>query len=1004
MRPERPPAPAHTLPTVEGPKVGRAAVDPVVDPAGVTQSWSGEEQGGPGVVGGSADPLRRVAQFVLLERLGAGGMGVVFAAFDEKLERKVAIKLVTTQPGDAPAQGRLLREAQAQAKLSHPNVVTVYEVGALPDGHLFIAMELVKGQTLRAWQRDAPRTWREILAMYSQAGRGLAAAHDSGIIHRDFKPDNILLGQDGRVRVADFGLAFAAEPPEAEGPRRGAAPEAGPASPALTAVGVVAGTPGYMAPEQLLGGQVDARTDQFAFCVSLYEALYDERPFADLAFLQDEPPAPRRTEPHAEHPRWLWSALQRGLAIEPERRFASMQELLDELTRSRGHTTRRALKIAAVLGMVATTGVTVAALSAEHPPPPCPLATEELRGVWDPESQDAVRAALLSTAAPFASSIWASTQASLDRYATRWLGAQQAACQATNVRHVQSAELLDLRMECLAARRRSLAAAVDVLRERPDTAVARTDEILASLGEIQLCADTGVLLQLGRDGAQPGGSAADRAADRVAGASARDALALARALVAGDDVNAAGAALLEARRHALHVKSEPLRAEISVVAALIMLRRGEVAEGVAELDRAIELAIANRHDELPADVWILLAREAGTREMLPAQIATWIGHGEAWLRRLNHPDDPRRIQLEVARGNLELTQGKAQDALVTLTRALEAAEAHWGASDSRLIPVLRDRALAQARLRQAAGAVADAERALALGAAVWGPRHPDLARTQRTLGLLYIEQLGQVERGEREVQQALESFRQNLGEDSIEVANCEQVLSVAGQYKGDYAAALEHAERAERVFRVQLGPTNPRRGEALVGVGVLRFFRGDFVGSLQAYQDAAPILRAALGDAHTTVAVLHSNTGETLLALGRPEAARQAFVQALKIFEPALGSSHADLALPLKGLGLAHLALGQPSEAVTFLQRALALRTGSAAASNPQEVAEIQWALARALRGLRRDPGQARQLAQAALATYRTLGPESDAQARAIARWLGVPLGAPPAPPGGARP
>ncbi|HMG56718.1 MAG TPA: serine/threonine-protein kinase, partial [Kofleriaceae bacterium] len=161
--------------------------------------------------GSRAAPLRRIEQFVLLERIGVGGMGEVFAAFDDKLERKVAIKLVATRGSNDRARERLLREAQALARLSHPNVVTVYEVGTLPDGELFIAMELVKGQTLRAWQRSRAGAWRDIVAKYAEAGRGLAAAHQSGIVHRDFKPDNVLVGDDGRVRVADFGLAFARE-------------------------------------------------------------------------------------------------------------------------------------------------------------------------------------------------------------------------------------------------------------------------------------------------------------------------------------------------------------------------------------------------------------------------------------------------------------------------------------------------------------------------------------------------------------------------------------------------------------------------------------------------------------------------------------------------------------------------------------------------------------------------------------------------------------------------
>ncbi len=454
---------------------------------------------GPGraaAVIGPGSPLRRVEQFVLLECIGAGGMGAVFAAFDDNLERKVAIKLVATRGGDERARQRLLREAQALARLSHPNVVTVYEVGTLPDGGLFIAMELVKGQTLRAWQRREGRTWRDIVATYAEAGRGLAAAHQSGIVHRDFKPDNVLVGDDGRVRVADFGLAFAVHSTAAE--PAGTAHEApGPDAPGgprppqrLTAAGRFAGTPGYMAPEQLAGAAIDARADQFSFCVALHEALHGELP--DAASGDRPPHGARRGEPEPAYPRWLRDVLHRGLAGDPGERFATMELLLAELTRSRERSRRRIL-IAALAGALITAGAMSAGLRSDDPPP-CPLATAELTGVWDAAVRQHSEAAILGTATPFASTMWASTRVALDRYAQRWLRGQQAACEATHVRHVQSAALLDRRMECLAARRRSLAAAAEVLQRRPAQAVAHAGELLASLGDIEVCADTSVLL------------------------------------------------------------------------------------------------------------------------------------------------------------------------------------------------------------------------------------------------------------------------------------------------------------------------------------------------------------------------------------------------------------------------------------------------------------------------------------------------------------------------------
>ncbi len=278
---------------------------------------------------------RSIGRFVVLRQLGQGGMGVVYAAYDEELDRKLAVKLLhQTELQSADRRTRILREAQAMARVSHPNTVQVYEVGEVA-GQVFIAMEFIEGTTLGSWQSQSGRPWEEVLRMYVAAGQGLVAAHAVGLVHRDFKPDNVLVGTDQRPRVADFGLARATgtvEPPV----RSAALGAVDLLSSPLTMTGSVLGTPAYMSPEQYSGEQADSRSDQFSFCAALYEALYKQLPFAGLTFgeLSSNVLAGklRPVDPASPIPRLIEQTLRRGLATRPEQRFPSMTELLEALS------------------------------------------------------------------------------------------------------------------------------------------------------------------------------------------------------------------------------------------------------------------------------------------------------------------------------------------------------------------------------------------------------------------------------------------------------------------------------------------------------------------------------------------------------------------------------------------------------------------------------------------------------------------------------------------------
>ncbi len=268
-----------------------------------------------------------IGRYTILESIGVGAVGVVYVAHDAQLKRRIALKILPAERSDM--RERWMREAHAMAQVSHPNVVTVFDAGVHGD-MVFIAMELVGGKTLAEWMAETRRGWREILPLFLDAARGLEAAHAAGFVHRDFKPHNVLVGDDGRARVADFGLACMSDSPVAD---------------ALTTTGALVGTPAYMGPEQFAGREVDARTDQFAFCVTFFEACCGQRPFTgnELAAVAADvtrcvvPPPP----PTTQLPRWLFEILRRGLASDPNRRHETMAELITATERGMAHETRR---------------------------------------------------------------------------------------------------------------------------------------------------------------------------------------------------------------------------------------------------------------------------------------------------------------------------------------------------------------------------------------------------------------------------------------------------------------------------------------------------------------------------------------------------------------------------------------------------------------------------------------------------------------------------------------
>ncbi|MBK7826520.1 serine/threonine-protein kinase [Nannocystis sp.] len=536
----------------------------------------------------------RIGKYQILDHLGRGGMGSVYTVYNPDLDRKSVIKLVRPDRSSPDSRRRLLREARLTATLSHPNVVQIHDSGEYLD-EIYVVMEFIAGVDLDAWRRQGPHAWPEVLAVYRQAGLGLAAAHAQGVVHRDFTPRNAMLGEDGRVRVLDFGLAHARRDagevidgaPGSGGPRPAAVAVSDAMSEpgsgdSLTATGAIVGTPRYMSPEQLRSVPTDGRSDQFSFCVALWEALLGHLPFmgADLFEYNEAALAGdiRPPEDLRGVPRRVLKALRRGLAPRADDRFADMHALLAELD---VRPLRPWIGLAGVAGALALVGLWFLALPATPVSPREQCASEladELPVTWS------------ALPGPIAGR--------LGEFADRWRAARVELC-AAGVAGGLPAPALRRGLRCLAQQR----AVFDLVVDR----VTAGDALELDLGalpdsdRVAACTDP---LRLA-DGAAPPSPAAREAVSRVEADLARAETALILGRYAESEAIAASAV-----RRVREIGHAP-----TLAAALYQLARAETYGPNADAAEATlreAAGLAERHDlhDLAADIYLRLVRVA----------------------------------------------------------------------------------------------------------------------------------------------------------------------------------------------------------------------------------------------------------------------------------------------------------------------------------------------------------------------------------------------------------
>jgi tRNA A-37 threonylcarbamoyl transferase component Bud32/tetratricopeptide (TPR) repeat protein len=574
----------------------------------------------------------KIGRYTILDRLGEGGMGVVYTAYDDKLDRKIAIKVMRSESEreDSVGKARLLREAQAMARLAHPNIVTVHEVGEV-DRQVFVAMEFIRGLSLDRWLED-PHPWREVLDVFVQAGRGLEAAHRAGLVHRDFKPQNVLVGREGAVKVLDFGLARSVGPGEVDSSE--ALVPVGTAAiklldAHLTRTGSLMGTPAYMAPEQHQGLPADARSDQFAFAVALFEGLHGQHPFdcSTLASLLGDVTSGKIREPAnaSKVPTWLRRVVQRAMTLEPARRYPSMSEMLAELGRDPAVKRRRLLASTALAGLVGAASFGAATLGSSAAAV-CEGAEAELAHVWDADRKAAVERALLATGVPYAAETWQRVAPQLDAYAHDWAAMRTEACE-THRQGTHSDRLYDLRTTCLDLRRASLDALAEALTDADPTTVEKAATAATNLPRLAACADT---RSLGQAVAPPDDP---KVAARVQ--ALREALTRVQAFGDAGKYRRGLELVVPLRAEAEKLGYQPLLAEAELREGSLEMELGKLPEAEASLSAALTLGIASAADPVALEALSkrIFLRAAAMGE--PATALPDVSYGRAFLDRID---------------------------------------------------------------------------------------------------------------------------------------------------------------------------------------------------------------------------------------------------------------------------------------------------------------------------------------------------------------------------------
>ncbi len=907
-----------------------------------------------------SEPGSTIDRYHVLGIAGRGAVGVVYAAYDPRLDRRIALKVLRRTGPEL--EERLHREARAMARVRSPHVVAVHDAG-VADGQLYVAMELVEGQTLREWLAAGHRSVAEILAVFTPAAPGLPAAHASGIGHRDFKPDNVLVRPGGQVAVSDFGLALAGADSSLTETVHTVD------NVHLTSTGMLVGTPAYMAPEQLVkGGTIDARSDVFAFCVTLFAALYGRHPFPTSS-LRELRAAIRegRVTPTRDSavPRRVREVVLAGLRPDPEDRPASMDKLLARLEPTRRRWVSLALAAAVVAGGVALAVVVrPEPIAAERP---CQGAARKLAGIWDPERRASVARALAATGSPLAADVTRRVGQALDDYAARWVAGHTDACEATRVWGEQTEIVLERRMACLDERLVPLAALVRSIEHASPEQVASTVIAAHRLPDLDACtrprtltdpaplaspahgplirlayataAQAKVKGQLGDRAAaarnlEPALSIAEATGDRALEAEVRS---LQGQLQFASDPVVAEASLHGAARAAQACGRADLAARGWMVLARIVGRQGRDDEATRWLAYAESAVERTQDDMLRAD--LLLARADAARSAQRRDQAIELCRGAVALLATKQASDELRIaEAEGALGTALLDDKRANEALVAFTRAAEIQTRALGPdhpytlySRARMGTAMRDAGRHEEALVMLSNLLAEEER-------IYGAKNLQIKQTLSAIALVNYD-LGRYRQAAASFERSVSLTEQSAGATERGLIYPLGMLARSLAWLGEFDAADRHARRAVDIAQ-RSGVDVPF---ALKNQGAVMLRAGKCDEAVRVLERA----RVLFDDAKDpNVVDALDPLGACLRIVGKHRASEATFLRALTLHEQLHGPEHPFTTQPLVGLSETYHAMGDDRRAAPPAERAVNILVAAKQGGHHIAEARLRWASA----------------------------------------------------------